>query len=644
METGAGPRSRSGRGPAPEGAGFGGRGRRAGGGGFRLPDGLCLPRPRALLLPHRQRLPAGGQPPGRAALRAAVPHLAGAGAAGVAAQPGPGDVHGQHQLLRPRRPPPGLRRPRRHAALPLPAAPHPPHRGLRRAFPRRLRRADADAGGRALLPVPGGSLRADGGGGAADPEQTGAVLRRPPARPRRVQRHQVPAAPFPADLGAAGGRRELHLPHPPPPRRDPALGEGRPLGGAPPLPPPTGDTERPPPAGGGGGGGPFPPRQRRPRDAGGQRGGRPPPARGGPSPPGGRGGGGGRGGPAGRRPLPHPIPPPPPPLRQLLTDPPPINTPPPPPERPPGVCGASVGRGGAGIRVAVAPPPFVPPRPPSPHVTSRAPPPPGHVHKQRVAPRAHVTPRGPAPSGAAMARRELEALLEMGFGPRRAQRALELTGHRGIEPAMDWLVAHEDDPDLEDLEEDVPPPGGGDAGREPEGHTTGGDTTGGPRPAAQDEEAQRLLALAGQERARRRRGQELGRLRQQLREEETRRAAAQRCRERAEERLARQRVREKIERDKAERAQKVRLPDGRALTQSFRAREPLAAVRLFVQLQRDGGGLGGAGGDTPPLPEPFCLRTAFPPRRFTEEDMEKPLQELGLVPSAVLIVAKVEGS
>lgn len=52
----------------------------------------------------------------------------------------------------------------------------------------------------------------------------------------------------------------------------------------------------------------------------------------------------------------------------------------------------------------------------------------------------------------------------------------------------------------------------------------------------------------------------------------------------------------------------------------------------------------GSTGSTGSPPEPFSLRTAFPRRLFTEEDMEKPLQELGLVPSAVVIVAKKEGS
>ncbi|KAM7028192.1 UBX domain-containing protein 1 [Acridotheres tristis] len=226
---------------------------------------------------------------------------------------------------------------------------------------------------------------------------------------------------------------------------------------------------------------------------------------------------------------------------------------------------------------------------------------------------------------------------------------------------MDWLVAHEDDPDS-DSDPEIPP-------------DLGALTSilGAPRqPPAEEDETQKLLTEAGQERERRRRGQELAKLREWRRDEERRRAAEERRRDRAEERAARQRVREKIERDKAERAQRfapvptspvpetpqeppapreydqcriqVRLPDGRALTQSFRAREPLAAVRLFVELHRDTGSTGSTGSGTGSPPEPFSLRTAFPRRLFTEEDMEKPLQELGLVPSAVVIVAKKEGS
>ncbi|NXA57190.1 UBX1A protein, partial [Nothocercus julius] len=155
------------------------------------------------------------------------------------------------------------------------------------------------------------------------------------------------------------------------------------------------------------------------------------------------------------------------------------------------------------------------------------------------------------------------------------------------------------------------------------------------------------------EKQRRKQGQELSLLRQRLQEEEMRKLAEQRRREKMEEKLAKQRVREKIERDKAERAKKVtaaqgsseppaptavpsspsqeppskreydqcriqvRLLDGSSLTQTFRAREQLAAVRLYVELHRGG------------APEPFRLLTPFPRRVFTEDDMEKPLQELG---------------
>ncbi|XP_006875081.1 PREDICTED: UBX domain-containing protein 1 isoform X2 [Chrysochloris asiatica] len=228
----------------------------------------------------------------------------------------------------------------------------------------------------------------------------------------------------------------------------------------------------------------------------------------------------------------------------------------------------------------------------------------------------------------------LESLIEMGFPRGRAEKALTLTGNQGIEAAMDWmmeLVAQKQ---------------------------------------REREEREEREALE-RERQRRRQGQELSAARQRLQEDEMRRAAEERRREKAEELAARQRVREKIERDKAERAKKyggpvgsqptpsatepgpvpsspsqepptkreydqcriqVRLPDGTSLTQTFRAREQLAAVRLYVELHRGEE----PGGDQ----DPVQLLSGFPRRAFSEADMERPLQELGLVPSAVLIVAK----
>jgi hypothetical protein len=74
-----------------------------------------------------------------------------------------------------------------------------------------------------------------------------------------------------------------------------------------------------------------------------------------------------------------------------------------------------------------------------------------------------------------------------------------------------------------------------------------------------------------------------------------------------------------------------RLTNGSALTQSFGVKEQLAAVRLFIKMNRTDQTDGAD----------FRLQTNFPKKVFTEEDYEKPLDVLGLVPSAVLILSKI---
>ncbi|XP_064407904.1 UBX domain-containing protein 1 isoform X1 [Latimeria chalumnae] len=293
----------------------------------------------------------------------------------------------------------------------------------------------------------------------------------------------------------------------------------------------------------------------------------------------------------------------------------------------------------------------------------------------------------------------LESLLEMGFPKNRAEKAIALSGNQGIERAMDWLVEHENDPDID--EPYVPPQGNAvGSGDTPESEETGTSVetadpeaegsakSQGKQPLTEEEKREQIKRLEElmvqkqrereerekqeaieREKQRRRQGQELSMIRQKHQEEEMKKLAEERRREKIEERLAKQRVREKIERDKAERAKKfgggggssaqsppstdavpetppssfqgppakreyeecriqIRLLDGSTLTQTFRAKEQMAAVRLYVELNRTDG------------QEPFNLITTFPRRVFTEEDMEKPLQELGLVPSAVLTVSK----
>lgn len=60
----------------------------------------------------------------------------------------------------------------------------------------------------------------------------------------------------------------------------------------------------------------------------------------------------------------------------------------------------------------------------------------------------------------------------------------------------------------------------------------------------------------------------------------------------------------------------MRLLDGSTLSTVFKAQEPLAAVRVYVQMN-------GANG------QDFNLITPYPRRVYTELDMEKPLRELG---------------
>lgn len=71
----------------------------------------------------------------------------------------------------------------------------------------------------------------------------------------------------------------------------------------------------------------------------------------------------------------------------------------------------------------------------------------------------------------------------------------------------------------------------------------------------------------------------------------------------------------------------MRLQDGSTLSSEFNVKEPLSAVRVFIQVK--------TGIDTP-----FALMTTFPRKLFADDDYEKPLEMLGLVPSAVVTMTK----
>ncbi|XP_053179189.1 UBX domain-containing protein 1 [Scomber japonicus] len=299
----------------------------------------------------------------------------------------------------------------------------------------------------------------------------------------------------------------------------------------------------------------------------------------------------------------------------------------------------------------------------------------------------------------------LESLLEMGFDRNRAEKAVANTGNQGIEQAMDWLMEHENDPDID--EPYVPLVGNVQGGRadgqsgteEPTLGDTATGTAGGDGSLMNDESGGQLMTEEEKleqvkrleelmrvkqaerrereraeelerEKQRRRQGQELQQIRQKLQDDDMKKLADQRRKEKMEDKMARQRVKEKIARDREERAQKfggggssstaassqptqpspssptsqgppptkkeyeecriqVRLLDGSTINTVFKAQEPLAAVRVYVQMN----------GNTPEGQD-FTLLSPYPRHVYTELDMEKPLKELGLVPSAVLVVIK----
>lgn len=71
----------------------------------------------------------------------------------------------------------------------------------------------------------------------------------------------------------------------------------------------------------------------------------------------------------------------------------------------------------------------------------------------------------------------------------------------------------------------------------------------------------------------------------------------------------------------------VRLPNGDLLKEVFQVVEPFSAVRLWVQLAINND-------------QPFSLMTNFPKRVFSDNDFGTSLADLGLVPSAALILSQ----
>ncbi|XP_022189678.1 UBX domain-containing protein 1 [Nilaparvata lugens] len=314
---------------------------------------------------------------------------------------------------------------------------------------------------------------------------------------------------------------------------------------------------------------------------------------------------------------------------------------------------------------------------------------------------------------------DVQMLIEMGFTKDKAEKALSVTGNQGVEPAMEWLLAHGDEisannttesgdqsssnaqlgntssaPEIESAAEQVAKSlKCNECGKlfstqlevefhaTKSGHSDFSESTEEKKPLTEEEKVEQLKKLEEKmrqkrkereeqekqeaierERNRIRSGKEMAAAKKKLEDEEIKKIVEQRRREKEEDRLAKERVRQQIEQDKLERRKKfegataetkapaaaavpaaspvspqpskdytqtrlqIRLTNGSALTQTFGSKEQLSAVRLFIDLNRKDGS------------REFSLMTNFPKKVFTEDDYDKPLDALGLVPSAVLIL------
>lgn len=261
-----------------------------------------------------------------------------------------------------------------------------------------------------------------------------------------------------------------------------------------------------------------------------------------------------------------------------------------------------------------------------------------------------------------------QLLEEMGFDPEIIRRALKATNNAGLQPALDWIEKHQYDPPEDD--ESQARTLGGSPGSAEDAHVKEEK----PQVQLTEEERQKKLEELQEkmaqrrlerekeeaeqrrqnEKIRRQAGKELIEAKEKLQEKEMQDLLQQRKREKQEEKLARERVKKQIEQDRLDRLarqkegsapqqvqqkpasqpqppQNVNYDEariqvrakGRVLAFNFSSAEKLGV--LLEKLQAEG--LSGT------------LTQTYPRKAFGDADFGKSFKELGLVPSAALMLS-----
>lgn len=306
-----------------------------------------------------------------------------------------------------------------------------------------------------------------------------------------------------------------------------------------------------------------------------------------------------------------------------------------------------------------------------------------------------------------MSQETIQILIDMGFEKEKVEKSVSMTGNLGVEPAMEWLLAHNDEIVPSTSQEGISQTASevnSSSSIVPKsykcedcnklftdttaleyhamksGHSNFSESTEEKKPLSDEEKKEQMKRLEERlkekrkereakekeeelerEKIRIRSGKELAAAKKKLEDENIKKIMDERKREKQEEKIARDRVKAQIEADKLARKKlfgqvseqekpkqvlpvtvnlqkqskdytetklQIRLTNGQIIVQTFNVKEILAAVRVYIELNRSDGS------------DPFSLMTSFPRKVFTNDDYEKPLDQLGLVPSAVIILTK----